>query len=132
MKHMAYLETHILGDPTFHCAGRADQRLKINTAIQLYLSDLHSERVGYRLRTSLSFMEPALVKQEIDRQIRQNTGLSNAKLLADKLDQIVLSGEKTTQALTKKILDKEKRKRIVSMISYHASVPLSPHVAGAD
>ncbi|WET68711.1 HEAT repeat domain-containing protein [Sphingobacterium sp.] len=237
MKHMAYLETHILGDPTFHFVGKADQRLKINTAIgshdqnagywrtllkendadlqalalvylsrilpekevspllkqyyfqsafetvrtqafiqlrqlenpdyfevlhaaksdsyefirrsavydlaefggndfvkdmiQLYLSDPHSERVGYRLRTSLSFMEPALVKQEIDRQIRQNPNLSNAKLLADKLDQIVLSGEKTTQTLTKKILDKEEKEkerlndiRTMRLYRYHRMVPV--------
>jgi hypothetical protein len=237
MKHMAYLETHILGDPTYHFTGKADQRLKINTAIglhdqnagywrtllkendadlqalalvylsrilpekevspllkqyyfqsafetvrtqafiqlrqlenpdyfavlhaaksdsyelirrlavydlaefggndfvtdmiQLYLSDPHSERVGYRLRTSLSFMEPALVKQEIDRQIRQNPSLSNAKLLADKLDQIVFSGEKATQNLTKKILNKEEKEkerlneiRTMRLYRYHRMVPV--------
>ncbi|MGE8376711.1 MAG: HEAT repeat domain-containing protein [Sphingobacterium sp.] len=237
MKHMAYLETHILGDPTYHFEGDAEQRLKINTAIgacdgrvsywktllkendadlqalalvylsrllpekelssllkqyyfesafetvrtqafiqlrqlenpdyfevlhaaksdsyefirrsavydlaefggndfvkdmiQLYVSDPHSERVGYRLRTSLSYMDPMLVRQEIDRQIRLNPNLSNGKLLAEKLDQIVASGERATQALEKKILNKDEKEkermneiRTMRLYRYHRMVPI--------
>ena len=98
--------------------------------IELYLSDPHSERVGYRLRTSLSFMDPTLVKAEIDRQIRHNPNLSNGKMLAEKLDQIVASGDKTTQTLQKKIVDKtEKEKerlndiRTMRLYRYHRMVP---------
>jgi len=236
MKHMAYLETHILGDPTYHFEGDAEQWLKINTAIgardgrvsywktllkendadlqalalvylsrllpekelssllkqyyfesafetvrtqafiqlrqlenpdyfevlhaaksdsyefirrsavydlaefggndfvkdmiQLYVSDPHSERVGYRLRTSLSYMDPMLVRQEIDRQIRLNPNLSNGKLLAEKLDQIVASGERATQALEKKILNKDEKEkermneiRTMRLYRYHRMVP---------
>ncbi|MDR2274928.1 MAG: HEAT repeat domain-containing protein [Sphingobacterium sp.] len=236
MKHMAYLETHILGDPTYHFESNTDKRLHINTAIgshdkslgywksvlkendadlqalalvylsrllnekeigallkqyyfqspfetvrtqafiqlrqlenqdyfevlhaaksdsyefirrlavydlaefggndfvkdmiELYLSDPHSERVGYRLRTSFSFMDPTLVKAEIDRQIRHNPNLSNRKMLAEKIDQIVAAGDKTTQTLQKKIVDKtEKEKerlndiRTMRLYRYHRMVP---------
>ncbi len=236
MKHMAYLETHILGDPTYHFESNTDKRLHINAAIgshdknlgywksllkendadlqalalvylsrllnekeigallkqyyfqspfetvrtqafiqlrqlenqdyfevlhaaksdsyefirrlavydlaefggddfvkdmiALYLSDPHSERVGYRLRTSISFMDPTLVKAEIDRQVRHNPNLSNGKMLAEKLDQIVAAGERTTQTLEKKIINKaEKEKerlndiRTMRLYRYHRMVP---------
>lgn len=236
MKHMAYLETHILGDPTYHFAGDAEERLKVNTAIgthdghvsywktllkendadlqalalvylsrllpekelspllkqyyfqsafetvrtqafiqlrqlenpdyfevlhaaksdsyefirrsavydlaefggndfvkdmiQLYVSDPHSERVGYRLRTSLSFVDPTLARQEIERQIRRNPNLSNGQLLAEKLEQIVASGERATQKLEKSILNKEEKEkermneiRTMRLYRYHRMVP---------
>jgi len=236
MKHIAYLETHIIGDPTFHFQSEVDNRLQLNSAIgsrsskvaywknllkeqdadiqalalvylsrllsekevspllkqhyfqspyetvrtqafiqlrhfenpayfevlhaaksdsyefirrsavydltefggndfikdmiQLYLSDPHSERVGYRLRTSLNFIDPTLAKQEINRQIRQNSNLSNSNVLADKLEQIISSGEKTTKGLQQRILNKEEKEkerlndiRTMRLYRYHRLVP---------
>lgn len=102
----------------------------INDMIQLYLSDPHSERVGYRLRTSLSFIDPSLARQEINRQVRQNRNLSNGSALADRLEQIVNTGEKTTTALQQRILNKEEKEkerlndiRTMRLYRYHRLVP---------
>jgi len=53
--------------------------------IAFYVSDPHSERINYRLRTNMTFFNPELLKKEIENQVRQNKSIYNAANLSDQL-----------------------------------------------
>ncbi|MGN0003720.1 MAG: HEAT repeat domain-containing protein [Sphingobacterium composti] len=78
----------------------------VKDLIQFYVSDPHSERVAYRIRWALQFMDPTEAKRQINEVIRQNNSLFGGKDLADKLDKDVEYYQKKTEELNQNLTDK--------------------------
>lgn len=78
----------------------------VKDLIQFYVSDPHSERVAYRIRWALQFMDPTEAKRQINEVIRQNNSLFGGKDLADKLDKDVEYYQKKTDELNQNLTDK--------------------------
>jgi len=102
----------------------------VKDIIDLYVSDSHSKRVGYRIRTTLPFMNSDLVKKEVDKQIRQNPAIYDRVDIAKALDNIVDYSVTKVPEAEKIIADKneEDKKRISEITTlrayrYHQLVP---------
>lgn len=102
----------------------------VKDLIQFYVSDPHSERVAYRTRWALQFMDPALAKKEVDVLIRQNKAIYNRIALADKLDKDLDYYGKKREDLVKalqneSLSEKEKLGEVTTLRLYrhHAAVP---------
>ncbi len=98
--------------------------------IQFYVDDPHSERVAYRVRWALQFMNPVLAKKEINTLIRNNPAVVGGAVLAEKLDKDVDYAAKKANDLAKALNDtslseKERLGEINSLRLYrhHAVVP---------
>lgn len=78
----------------------------VKDLIQFYVSDPHSERISYRVRWALQFMNPEIAKREINTIIRQNKAIFNNVELADKLDKEVEYFKGKTAELNKTLRDK--------------------------
>lgn len=57
----------------------------VNDQLEFYLSDPHSERVAYRSRWNLQFLNPVLAKQYVEANIRNNKTLTHSDSLANKM-----------------------------------------------
>lgn len=102
----------------------------IRDLIQFYILDAHSERVLYRARWALQFMDPVIAKQEINLQIRENKALYGGKELADKLEKEIDYNQAKLEKLKKIITDrsaaeKERLSELTSLRLYrhHSLVP---------
>lgn len=102
----------------------------VKDLIQFYVSDPHSERVAYRTRWALQFMDPNLAKKEVDALIRQNKAIYNRIALADKLDKDLDYYGKKSEDLVKalqneSLSEKEKLSEVTTLRLYrhHAAVP---------
>lgn len=98
--------------------------------IQFYVSDPHSERIAYRVKWALQFMNPDLAREAVDTQIRKNPSVSGGKELADRLDKDIAYYEKKSAELKKALNDsslseKEKLSEITSLRLYrhHVVIP---------
>lgn len=102
----------------------------VKDIINLFVSDNHSERVSYRIRSTLPFMNKELVKQEVDKQVRQNKSLFNNIEMAASLDGIVDYSEGKIAGAVAIINDKnatEKQRlaeiKTLRAYRYHQMVP---------
>lgn len=102
----------------------------VKDLIQFFISDPHSERIAYRVRWALQFMNPILAREAINTQIRNNPSISGGKELADRLDKDVAYYEKKSTELKKalnnsSLSDKEKLSEISSLRLYrhHSAIP---------
>ncbi len=102
----------------------------IKDLIQFYVSDPHSERIAYRVRWALQFMNPEQAHKEVNDLIRNNPAISYGRDLADKLDKEIANYGRTTQALVKALNDsslseKERLSELNTLRLYrhHAVVP---------
>lgn len=102
----------------------------VKDLIQFYVSDPHSERIAYRVKWALQFMNQELARQAINSLIRNNSSLSGGKELAEKLDKDILYYEKKTATLLKtlndtSLPDKERLSEISSLRLYrhHIAIP---------
>lgn len=102
----------------------------VKDLIQFYVSDPHSERVAYRVRWALQFMDPELAKQEVNTLIRQNKAVHNGTALADKLDKdLDYYGKKRDDLIkalqNESLSEKEKLAEVTTLRLYrhHAVVP---------
>lgn len=98
--------------------------------IAFYVSDPHSERINYRLRTNMTFFNPDLLKKEIESQVRQNSTIYNAAILSDQLlKDIDYNSSKVEKMkanmLDKKLTEKERLGEITTLRLYrfHRLVP---------
>ena len=57
----------------------------VKDQLEFYLSDPHSERVAYRSRWNLQFLNPQLAQQYVDKHIRNNQALTHSDSLANKM-----------------------------------------------
>ncbi|SMG40139.1 hypothetical protein [Sphingobacterium psychroaquaticum] len=108
----------------------------VKDQISFYVSDPHSERVSYRTRWNLQFLNPALAHDAVNELIRNNKALVHGDTVANKLDQdIDYHAKKTAAALaiitdvTK--LDKDRLSEINSLRLYrnHAMIPALTAIA---
>ncbi|MDR2284831.1 MAG: hypothetical protein LBE37_16575 [Sphingobacterium sp.] len=102
----------------------------VKDLIQFYVSDPHSERVAYRVRWALQFMDPVLAKQEVNTLIRENKAVHNGVALADKLDKdLDYYGKKRDDLIkslqNESLSEKEKLGEVTTLRLYrhHAAVP---------
>lgn len=78
----------------------------VKDLIQFYVSDPNSERVAYRVRWALQFMDTDEAKKQINEVLRQNNSVFGGKELADKLDKDLEYYQKKTKELNKNLTDK--------------------------
>lgn len=102
----------------------------VKDQLEFYVSDPHSERVAYRTRWNLQFLNPTLARQYVNELIRENKALVQGDSLANKLDRdIEVSQKKTATTLAtitdKKKLDKDRIGEINNLRLYrnHALIP---------
>lgn len=102
----------------------------VKDLIQFYISDPHSERVAYRVRWALQFMDPTLAKKEVNTYIRQNKALHNRIALAEKLDKdLDYYGKKQADLIkalqNESLSEKEKMAEVTTLRLYrhHAAIP---------
>lgn len=98
--------------------------------IAFYVSDPHSERINYRLRTNMTFFNPELLKSEIETQVRQNKSIYNADALSDQLLKDIDYNKSKVDKMKINILDKElpEKERLAEITTlrlyrYHRLVP---------
>ncbi|GGH18380.1 hypothetical protein FAZ19_11705 [Sphingobacterium alkalisoli] len=102
----------------------------VKDQLEFYASDPHSERIAYRTRWNLQFLNPTLAHRYIDEVIRKNPALVQASTLADKLDKDItyhaekLEKSKATLTDTTKA-DKDRISEMNSLRLYrqHALIP---------
>lgn len=102
----------------------------VKDLIDFFVSDPHSERVAYRARWALQFMNPDLARREIDQQIRNNKAMYNAKEMADQLDKSIDHYQKKSENLKNIFMDRSvSDKELLSELStlrlyrHHKVVP---------
>ena len=102
----------------------------VKDQLEFYVSDPHSERVAYRTRWNLQFLNPTLARQYVQQLIRENKALVHGDSLANKLDRDIETSERKTKAtlalITDKTkLDKDRINEINSLRLYrnHALIP---------
>lgn len=102
----------------------------IKDIIDLYVSDSHSERIVYKIRWTLPFLNYQLVKEEVDKQVRNNPAIYNRLEIADNLDRIVDYATKKVAEAEAVIANKneEDKKRIGEITTlrayrYHQLIP---------
>lgn len=98
--------------------------------IAFYVSDPHSERINYRLRTNMTFFNPELLKTEINNQVRQNKGINNASALSAQLIKDIDYNQSKVDKMQATILDKNtaEKERLAEITTlrlyrYHRVVP---------
>src|SRR5690606_554866 len=104
--------------------------------IEFYINDPHSERIAYRARWALQFINPDLAKQHVDALIRNNPAVAGREALASKLDKDLDYYKKKSDDLLKAIQnpelsEKEKLSELTSLRLYrhHSVVPAVIEVA---
>jgi len=104
--------------------------------IEFYINDPHSERIAYRARWALQFINPDLAKQHVDALIRNNPAVAGADVLASKLDKDLDYYKTKSDNLLKAIQnpelsEKEKLSELTSLRLYrhHSVVPAVIDVA---
>lgn len=102
----------------------------VQDLIEFYVSDPHSERIAYRVRWALQFMNPEIAKKEINTLVRQNKTIFNNVELADRLDKDVEYYKGKTAELNKALKDKsmpekERMSQITTLRLYrnHGVIP---------
>lgn len=102
----------------------------VKDQLEFFVSDPHSERVAYRARWNLRFLNPELARQYVEEIIRNNDRLSHSDSLANKLlrdiDMYSKSTEKSATILADKSKpEKERIAEITTMRLYrnHALIP---------
>ena len=98
--------------------------------IAFYVSDPHSERINYRLRTNMTFFNPELLKTEINNQVSQNKGINNASALSAQLIKDIDYNQSKVDKMQATILDKNtaEKERLAEITTlrlyrYHRVVP---------
>lgn len=98
--------------------------------IEFYINDPHSERVNYRIRSSMEFFDPALFKEEVEKQIRNNPRIYNAEELSNELkgraDYTVTKVDKMKEMIFDQSLTERAREneiRTLRLYRYHYAVP---------
>ncbi len=98
--------------------------------IEFYINDPHSERIAYRARWALQFMNPDLAKQHVNELIRNNPAIAGREELANKLDKDLDYYKSKSEELLKalqnpELSEKEKISEIKSLRLYrhHRVVP---------
>ena len=102
----------------------------VKDLIQFYIADPHSERIAYRIRWALQFMDTEIAKKEINSLIRENKSLFAGKELADKLDKEVVNNQAKQKAMIvtfkdKTIAEKERLAEVNTLRLYrhHIVIP---------
>ena len=102
----------------------------VKDLIQFYVSDPHSERIAYRIRWALQFMDTDIAQKEINTIIRNNKAIYAGKDLADKLDKEVANNKRKQAEMIKNLKDaslpeKERLSEITTLRLYrhHAVIP---------
>lgn len=102
----------------------------VKDQLEFYISDPHSERIAYRTRWNLQFLNPALASKYIDEVIRDNAILNHGDSLASKLTaDIGYYRQKTEKSLAilndKSKPEKERIAEVNTMRLYrnHALIP---------
>lgn len=102
----------------------------VKDQIEFYVSDPHSERIAYRTRWNLQFMNPKLAHHYVDELIANNSRLVHGETLAEQLHKEIDQHAERTAAIEtlvkdKTKTDKERLREINSMRLYrrHALIP---------
>ena len=108
----------------------------VKDQIEFFVSDPHSERVAYRTRWNLQFLNPALAHRYVDELIKDNNRLAHADTLSSKLHADIDSYAKKTAEMEAILKDKSKAEKerlneINSMRLYrrHALIPVLADIA---
>ncbi len=104
--------------------------------IEFYINDPHSERITYRAKWGLQFLNPSLAKKEVNELIRNNPAIAGREVLANKLDKDLDYYKKKSEDLVKAIGNKElsEKERLgelttLRLYRHHSAVPTVIDVA---